>query len=140
MADQLGALLRHIFLDPRTDHLGMIEERGLSMTQVRVLVTLACLEGPLSAGDLAERLGLSPAAMSRAIDGLVSRELVSRSESAQDRRVRLLEISSNGEAFVDEIVALRNIGLERFVADLTSEQRLMLSQALVAIEADRSPR
>jgi DNA-binding MarR family transcriptional regulator len=133
VARQLGDLMRTLFLDPRADHLGLIEERELSMTQVRALVTLTCCGRPLSTGELAQRLGLSAAAMSRALDGLDHRELVSRSESASDRRVRLVEISPPGEAIVEEIVALRSVGLERFVADLDPEQRALLSRGLAAV-------
>jgi DNA-binding MarR family transcriptional regulator len=125
--------MRTLFLDPGADHLGLIEERELSMTQVRALVTLSGRGRPLSTGDLAQRLGLSAAAMSRALDGLAHRELVSRSESASDRRVRLVEISPPGEAIVEEIVALRSVGLERFVADLDPEQRALLSRGLAAV-------
>jgi DNA-binding MarR family transcriptional regulator len=133
VARQLGDLMRTLFLDPGADHLGLIEERELSMTQVRALVRLTCCRRPLSTGELAQRLGLSAAAMSRALDGLAHRELVSRSESASDRRVRLVEISPPGEAIVEEIVALRSVGLERFVADLDPEQRALLSRGLAAV-------
>jgi DNA-binding MarR family transcriptional regulator len=133
VADQLGALLRRLFLDPRADHLGAIEDKRLGLTQVRALFILAGRETPITAGELAGRVGLSPAAMSRSLETLVKRRLVTRRESSSDRRVRLVEIAARGEAIVEELVALRRAGLERFVAELEPEQRTQLSAALAAI-------
>jgi DNA-binding MarR family transcriptional regulator len=133
VADQLGALLRRLFVDPRADHLGAIEDKRLCLSQVRALFILAGREEPVTAGELAERVGLSPAAMSRSLEALVKRRLVTRRESSSDRRVRLVEIAARGEAIVEELIALRRTGLERFVADLEPEPRAQLSAALAAI-------
>jgi DNA-binding MarR family transcriptional regulator len=133
VADQLGALLRRLFVDPRADHLGAIEDKRLCLSQVRALFILTGREEPITAGELAERVGLSPAAMSRSLEALVKRRLVTRRESSSDRRVRLVEIAARGEAIVEELIALRRAGLERFVADLEPEPRAQLSAALAAI-------
>ena len=134
VAEQLDGLWRQLFLDSRADHLGAIEEHNLSLTQVRVLALLSAAEQPLPAGELAERLGLSPAAITRALDSLVRRGLTSRRECSDDRRVRLIGISNAGAAIIEELLAMRTAGLERFIADLTVEQREQLSAALVAID------
>jgi DNA-binding MarR family transcriptional regulator len=134
-AVELAATLRRLFLDPRADHFGLIEQRNLTVTQVRALHLLACAAEPVSAGDLAERLGLSPAAMSRSLDALVRRRLATRRESTSDRRVRLVEIADRGRLIVDELVALRLAGLERFVSDLDPELRERLTDVLADINA-----
>jgi DNA-binding MarR family transcriptional regulator len=135
-AIELGRVMRRLFLDPRADHLGAIEERNLTMTQVRTLTLLACADEPAPAGDLADRLGLSPAAMSRALDVLARRHLVTRRESKTDRRVRLVEIADLGRDVVDELVALRLAGLEAFLADIDPGQRRRLTEILAEINAD----
>jgi DNA-binding MarR family transcriptional regulator len=132
-------MLRRLFLDPRADHFGLIERHNLTVTQVRALHLLACASQPVSAGDLAERLGLSPAAMSRSLDTLVRRRLATRRESAADRRVRLVEIGERGRRIVDELVALRLAGLERFVSDLEPGQRARLTEVLAEINATIPP-
>jgi DNA-binding MarR family transcriptional regulator len=134
-AIELGRIMRRLFLDPRADHLGAIEERKLTTTQVRALTLLACAQEPAPAGDLAARLGLSPAAMSRALDALVRRRLVTRRESKEDRRVRLVEIADRGQDVVDEIVALRLAGLEAFLSDIDPDQRRRLTEVLAEINA-----
>lgn len=127
--------MRRLFLDPRADHLGAIEERKLTMTQVRALFVLACADEPAPAGDLAARLGLSPAATSRALDALVRRRFVTRRESQRDRRVRLVEIADRGRTVVDELVALRVAGLEAFLAEVDPDQRRRLTEVLAEINA-----
>lgn len=137
LAGRLGDLLRALFLDPDADHLDAIEKRELSLTQVRALYLLATEpDEAIAAGVLAERLGLSPAAISRSLDTLVRRRLVSRRQCRKDRRIRLVRITSAGQELVDELVALRNAGLERFVGRLDSEQRDRLSAALGSILPD----
>jgi DNA-binding MarR family transcriptional regulator len=74
--------------------------------------------------------------MSRSSQTLVRRRLTSRRESTSDRRVRLLEITARGEALVDELVTLRNAGLQRFAANLGAAQRQLLSEALVSLTGD----
>lgn len=130
VAEQLTALLRTLLVDPRSDHYGAIERHGLSISQVRALSMLAVATEPQPAGALAERLGLSPAATSRALDGLVGEGLVSRRECSDDRRVRLLEISARGAEVADELVALKTADIERVVADLSPDQRELLATAL----------
>jgi DNA-binding MarR family transcriptional regulator len=135
-AVELARVMRRLFLDPRADHLGAIEERKLTLTQVRALFLLACATEPAPAGDLAERLGLSPAAMSRALDTLVRRRLITRRESSTDRRVRLVEIADRGQDVVDEIVALRLAGLEKFLADMDPDQLRRMTEVLAEVNAD----
>ena len=128
--------MRRLFLDPRADHLGAMEDRKLTMTQVRTLTLLACADEAAPAGDLAARLGLSPAAMSRALDALVRRRLVTRRESKADRRVRLVEIADRGQNVVDELVALRLAGLEAFLGDIDPDLRRRLTEVLAEINTD----
>ena len=58
-----------------------IDESGLTFTQMKVLMTLAgAVDEPPTLKPLAEELGLSLPSASRAVDGLVKRELVARTE------------------------------------------------------------
>ena len=56
----------------------------------------------LTIGELAEALAVSMPMASRLADDLVRRAWVIRSESPTDRRVRLLELSSQGAAFMQQ--------------------------------------
>jgi DNA-binding MarR family transcriptional regulator len=130
LGEQLFAFVRELMLDPGADHLRAIEENDLSVSQVRALMVLACAEEPVPGARLAERLGFSPAAVSRALDGLVRDGLAVRSESAEDRRVRPFAATDRGRELADELSALRRAQLDRFVERLEPDQREALASAM----------
>jgi DNA-binding MarR family transcriptional regulator len=139
-ATRLGAFLRHIFIFSGGEHLRKMEESGLSLTQVKTLLMLAGPEGeePYAGRDIAERLQISLASVSRAVDGLVRGRLVKRVEDPDDRRVRRLSITDKGRRLASEIVAARLADLEAFAGNLTSAQRRKLDAALESVLDDES--
>lgn len=136
LSERLFTLLRRLTLDPSgADHFRAIEEHDLTISQVRALLLLACTDPePLPGGRIAERLGISPAAISRALDGLVRSGLLERGESDRDRRVRPFAITATGRAVAEELAALRRAQLDRFVATLDEGQRELLGAALAALD------
>ncbi|HEY8639923.1 MAG TPA: MarR family transcriptional regulator [Solirubrobacterales bacterium] len=132
-AAQLAAMLTHVFLHDQGEQLQAIEESGLTITQCKALLTLAGPgenAEPRQITEIAERLGLSLPAMSRAVDGLVRKRLVTRVEDEQDRRVRRVAITAKGERLGAKLVSLRLASLEAFVSTLTAAQRRKLDAAL----------
>ena len=65
---------------------------GLSPSELEVMGTLVS-RGPLSAGELAKRTGLTSGAVTRLIDRLVERGSVRRRDDPNDRRRVLVEIT-----------------------------------------------
>jgi DNA-binding MarR family transcriptional regulator len=136
LVEGLYGLLHGLLNDPDAGHFQVIEERDLSISQVRALLTLACSDPePLPGGRIAERLGASPAAMSRALDGLVRKGLLERRESAEDRRVRLVAITDAGREIAAELTALRRAQIERFVGTLPPERIELLAAALAGADS-----
>jgi DNA-binding MarR family transcriptional regulator len=132
----LLTLLRRLTL-PEGDHLRAIEEHDLTISQVRSLLVLSCAEEPLPGGRIAERLGISPAAISRALDGLVSKGLVERCEpTEEDRRVRPFAITAAGRTVADEVMALKRAQLEHFVSSLDERQRELWEAAIDSLDLD----
>src|SRR5204862_6651447 len=100
-----------------------IGEAELSMSQLKVLHILT-LEAPeLSLKTLGDRLGLSLPAMSRAIESLVKRGLVTRAENAEHRRMKTVKVTDAGRDLVDHLLELRFAGIEEFVETLSIEER-----------------
>lgn len=136
-AARMTALLRHLFLYDRGNQLRVIEETGLSMTQVKALLELGGL-GHLEThswhvSDLAELFGASVPSMSRALDGLVKAKMATRVEDPGDRRVRRVTITAKGKELVDRLVTVRQAGIESFVATLTPTQRRKLDAAVESL-------
>jgi DNA-binding MarR family transcriptional regulator len=129
LAARLGSLLAHL-LRTYGAEIGAIEESGLGFTQVKLLFSLGTDPDPVPLNQLADRLGISLPASSRAVDGLVKRGFATRSEDSDDRRVRLVSITAKGDRLVDRIATARLAGLERFVAALSAAERRKLTAAL----------
>jgi DNA-binding MarR family transcriptional regulator len=129
---RLGAFFRYFFAFDRGSHLRAMEESGLSLAQCKALFVLAgsAENSGLSGRELAESIGLSGGAISRAVDGLVENGQVTRIEDPADRRVRLIAITEEGRRAVDRIVAARMEGMRAFAAALTSDERRALDRAL----------
>jgi DNA-binding MarR family transcriptional regulator len=129
---RLGAFFRYFFAYDRGSQLRAMEESGLSFAQCKVLFVLASPAdgGGLSGKELAESIGLSVAAISRAVDGLVEGGYVTRIEDPADRRVRLIAITDDGQRAVGTIVAARMEGMRAFSAGLSAEERRRLDRAL----------
>jgi DNA-binding MarR family transcriptional regulator len=135
-AARLGALLGHVFRFGQGEHLQMIEESGLTMTQCKALIALAGpgeSAEPRQISEIAERLGLSPPATSRAVDGMFRKRLITRVEDDQDRRIRRIAITDKGEKLVADLVSMRLAGLESFASTLTAAQRRKLDTAVNAL-------
>jgi DNA-binding MarR family transcriptional regulator len=135
-AARLSALMRHVFLYDRGNQLRVIEESGLSMTQCKALLELGGIGAsadPRQVSDLAEIFGASVPSMSRAVDSLVKKKLVTRLEDPDDRRVRRVAITAKGKKLVDTLLVVRQAGLEAFAESLSPAQRRKLDAAIESL-------
>jgi MarR family transcriptional repressor of emrRAB len=103
---------------------------GLAEAEFRVLTTLFSQpDGVAHPGDLCSRAAQSPANMSRICDALVSRDLITRVLSAQDRRRMVLRITEQGEDLVRQLLPKMFGSLRGMLAEFTeAEQQLLISQ------------
>jgi DNA-binding MarR family transcriptional regulator len=132
LADLLGRLLLHLNRMSSPELFRMLGELGLSFTQVKALHLL--LEaGDVNVKDVAQRLGMSLPAMSRAVDGLVQRGYVERLESPTDRRARVVRLLPPGRSLLTEMQQARLSALKEFAATLPDEERAGLHASLLPI-------
>jgi DNA-binding MarR family transcriptional regulator len=138
-AARIAALVSHIFLFDQGQQLRTIEESGLTMAQCKTLLALAGpgeSAEPRQITEIAERFGLSLPAMSRALEGMVRKRLVTRVEDEHDRRVRRIAITHAGEKLVAELVSMRLAGLEAFASTLSATQRRKLDAAIDSLDSE----
>src|ERR1700722_17873470 len=76
-----------------------IEGTGLGDSDFRVLEVLLH-KGPLPVNTIGPIVDLTPGSISIAVDRLVSKGLVSRVESTEDRRVRMVSLTSRGRDLI----------------------------------------
>jgi DNA-binding MarR family transcriptional regulator len=132
LARGLAGLLRYFTQASDSEFLRQADELDLTLTQLKVLVLLYELPEPhlLSVKQVAEELGISLPAASRAIDPVVKRRLVVRKEDEQDRRVKRVRLTARGESAVGRLIATRVAAAESLVAGLTAGEREKLADAL----------
>jgi len=86
--------------------------------------------------ELSERIGFSLPAASRTADALLRRDLLTREEDADDRRMKRLALTSEGQQTVTRLATARLAGLEDFAATLSPTQRERLFAALREIDEE----
>jgi DNA-binding MarR family transcriptional regulator len=105
-----------------------LREYGLTLSQREVLLALY-EEGPLDQTALRERSGLEQSSLSRLVDGLVKRELVTLQPGA-DRRVRIASITGAGRDLLHATPGASELGGEIMVAGLSPAERQELIRLL----------
>jgi DNA-binding MarR family transcriptional regulator len=132
LSEALAAVWAHLTRRSSADLFRNVEDLGLSFSQVKMLFLLED-GGEHSLSEIAGHLGLSLPAASRAVDGLIQRDFVTRRESASDRRARLIALSDQGREVVERLMRARLATLDTFVAELTPDERAGLLAALLPI-------
>jgi len=133
LTEHLYGLLKYLLHGHGGEYVRAVGELELSLTQLRALHVLAYDEEQMSLKDLADRLGLSLPAVSRSVEGLVQRGLVTRAEDADDRRMKQVRATAAAPELLDRLTELRLAGIESFVETLSARERTRLAAALEPI-------
>jgi DNA-binding MarR family transcriptional regulator len=143
LARALAGFMRYFMHTSDGEFLRQADELELSLTQLKLLSHLYDLPEPaegeepklMSVKDVAEELGISVPAASRAIDPLVKRRLVARQEDPLDRRVKRVHLTARGESAVGRLVATRIAAAEAMLAEFSDSERAKLADAFGEILA-----
>jgi DNA-binding MarR family transcriptional regulator len=133
LVEKFAGFLHHVwrFCGAGGGFLEAVDELGLSLTQLKALQILSTEEAPeLSLKQLGDAVGLSLPAISRAVDGLVQRGFVTRTEDTEDRRVKRVRTTEAGDELVGQLVDIRFTQLGKYVETLTPRERSKLAAAL----------
>lgn len=130
LAIRFGAVMMHILGSGGGEFMRALDESGLTFVQMKAMLCVAGEEDPAPVKLIAERLDVSVASASRAVESLVKRGLVTRIEDASDRRVRRVSLTPPGRELAGRIFATRIAGLERFVTGLNAGERRKLEAAV----------
>jgi len=98
-----------------------IEETGLGFSDFAVLEVLLH-KGPLPVNTIGPIVGLTPGSISIAVDRLIAKDLVSRVESAEDRRVRIVALTPRGKALIDSAFRKHSGQMSKVFSELSPEE------------------
>jgi MarR family transcriptional regulator, 2-MHQ and catechol-resistance regulon repressor len=106
-----------------------IEETGLGDSDFRVLEVLLH-KGPLPVNTIGPIVHLTPGSISIAVDRLVAKGLVSRVESPDDRRVRIVALTPRGRDLIVPAFRKHSGEMKRVFSELSPEELRGLEAAL----------
>ena len=120
---------------------------GLSPAQIQALLFAAYTRSDVATvGNFANTIGTTHVTAVKILNGLVRRELINKSQKAEDRRVTLLSLTSKGREIVnkldnwghllddalqpipEELLAHFEIGLGSIISTLQKEGHLIVSE------------
>lgn len=143
MADmpRSGVLLSRLLLHVGRGMSNMLDTQlqpfGLNEAEFRVLTTLfSQAEGTAYPSELCANTSQSPANMSRISDALVSRGLITRVPSLQDRRKLVLRITEQGEELVRQLLPKIWAPLREMFRELSADAQLTLIRQLKLLGAN----
>jgi MarR family transcriptional regulator, organic hydroperoxide resistance regulator len=116
----------------------LLRELQLSMPQMATLHYLSA-EGGQSVSAIAEHLNLSLAATSHLVERLVQRGLLTRAEDPHDRRLKRVELASDGVALVERINRRGTAAFDDILAPLPTELRERLERDVLEVLAALAP-
>ena len=106
-----------------------IEEIGLGFSDFAVLEVLLH-KGPLPVNTIGPIVDLTPGSISIAVDRLVAKGLVSRAESAEDRRVRIVALTRRGRGLIVSAYRRHTGQMKRVFSELSPEELSRLQVTL----------
>jgi MarR family 2-MHQ and catechol resistance regulon transcriptional repressor len=106
-----------------------IEETGLGLTDFGVLEVLLS-KGPLPVNTIGPIVDLTPGSISIAVDRLFAKGLVTRDESLEDRRVRVVALTPRGKDLIVSAFRKHSGQMKRVFSELSPEQLRGLEVAL----------
>jgi DNA-binding MarR family transcriptional regulator len=98
-----------------------VAELGITSTQASIMFMLASGRG-LAAADLAREYGIDASAVTRLIDRLEKRGLITRLRSEEDRRVVRLALTEEGHQLAARIPAIFTHVIDKLTMGFTPEE------------------
>lgn len=108
---------------------------GQSVSRMETLAAIMNLPDPKSQSDVARRLRVEGATVTRMIDILSKEGLVERHPHPDDRRINLVAITPAGETALEEIFGIYDGLRDHVLADLSGDDRAQMHRMLDGVIA-----
>jgi DNA-binding MarR family transcriptional regulator len=127
--DHVGYWLRRLSDEVHTSFERQIAARGVTVAQWNVLVTVYHGQATTTAG-VALFIGIDPGAVSRLVDRLADKGLITRSPDPQSRRRLQLSLTEAGRALVPDLIRIADQNDEAFFGALPPGEQAALLRLL----------
>ena len=109
-----------------------VKTTGMSMPQFSILMQLN-YRGPCGISEISERFEISNAASSQLVERLVQNGLIERAEDPDDRRAKLIKLSSKGKKLIESGIEGRYRWVDELVSSLGADERTKVGEALTIL-------
>ena len=108
------------------------ENFDISVEQFHILRYIR--RGRWSVSELAEAKNISRPAISQAVDVLVNKGLMTRTQSTEDRRFIELALTDSGNALLDTVFKETRAWMKDLMSDLTDDELVTIRSAMTALK------
>lgn len=128
-ADSLGFLMgqSNLLKDKLLDK--HLEALDITAAQAKVLFNISYF-GQSRACDIGKHLGVDGSAITRMLDRLVKKELISREAAPEDRRALQIELTEKGQDVIQQALPLARAALEELTQPLSADEIQQLKTLL----------
>lgn len=106
-----------------------VEAHGVTVAEW-VLLRQLFASGATAPSGLADALGLTRGAVSKLVDRLLAKELVSRKAGTEDKRFQTVALTAAGRRLVPTLAALADANDDEFFGHLNDERRTALVELM----------
>ena len=108
-----------------------LKDSGLGDSEFRILEALLH-KGPMPVNTIGPKVFLTPGSISVAVDRLLKRGLVTRTNSSEDRRVRVVDLTPSGRRLIEQVFAAHARQVDRLAEVLSPKERRQIARGLKA--------
>ena len=112
-----------------TEH--TLKGSGLGESEFRILEALLH-KGPMPVNTIGPKVFLTPGSISVAVDRLLKRGLVTRTNSSEDRRIRVVDLTDSGRRHIEQVFAAHARQVDRLADVLSAKERRQIARGLKA--------
>ena len=128
LEDHLGYWLRYVSNHVSLSFRQRLEEEKMTVAEWVALRLL--YEGEAFPASLAEKIGVTRGAMTKIIDRLFEKSLISRTELQEDRRFQKIAITKSGRALVPKLAHIADENEAFYFSHLSDEEKKSLTNLL----------
>lgn len=122
--EEIELLLRKICFKVKVVGRYVLKDFELTPSQFDILHNLY-FEGPKRMSDLSEKTGVTKSTMTGLISRMESLDYIKRVQSARDRRVTLVQITSQGERIIQKVIEKRIDFIRRSTENKTDHMAML---------------
>lgn len=108
-----------------------LRDTGLGESEFRILEALLH-KGPMPVNTIGPKVFLTPGSISVAVDRLLKRGLVSRTNSTEDRRIRVVDLTPRGRRLIEQVFAAHARQVDKLAEVLSPKERRQIARGLKA--------